>query len=85
MSTEWGDPSALDGLDPPGEQLELPWDGDAPRAAELVETTVHRVTWSVYAWHCACGSGRTWRKDAGGQPRGAALRHMQAVRRRLGI
>jgi hypothetical protein len=76
--------STPDGLDPPGEQLEIPWDGPAPRPAEVVETIVHRVTWGPWSWSCACGAGREWPGVAPpGVPRASARVHMGAVRRRM--
>jgi hypothetical protein len=77
--SEWG--GKPDGLDPPGEQLELPWDGPAPEAV-LVETIVHRVTWGPRGWSCACGAGKTLVGPVG-RSRGAAVTHMRAVANRL--
>lgn len=65
-----------DGLDPPGEQLEL---FPLPDVAEIV---VHRVVWSPGRWSCVCGAGRAGLQ--GGAIAGAAARaHMRAVRRRM--
>lgn len=80
MNSEWGAP---DGLDPPGEQLELPWEGDRPEVPELIETIVHRVIYGPRSWSCSCGAGKEWPGLApAGLPRGSARVHMGAVRRR---
>jgi hypothetical protein len=81
VSSEWPIP---DGLDPPGEQLELPWDGEAPESPAVVETVVHRVTWGRDSWACACGAGRAIGPGTyHGRARAAAVLHITAVRRRI--
>lgn len=74
-----------DELDPPGEQLELPWEDAPVLEAHLVETLVHRVHWSATSWSCACGAGYTWpgKVTGAGQPRAGAVRHMRAVAKRI--
>jgi hypothetical protein len=74
-----------DELEPPGEQLELPWEG-VPLEAVIVEKVVHRITWGNRIWGCTCGAGYTWphhARPASGQPRAGAVRHMRAVRARI--
>lgn len=68
-----------DGLDPPGEQLELfPVPG-------LRETVVHRAEIHGYGfmfyWSCACGA--SGQPTTNGRAVGGRARHFAAVRRRM--
>jgi len=80
--SEWP-AAAPDGLDPPGEQLELPWDGDPP--GQVVETVVHRISvhgyGSAFYWYCACG--REGPPTTEGRANGGGRVHMRGVRRRI--
>lgn len=77
--SEW---PVTDGLDPPGEQLELPW-LDPPTPAEVTEVIVHRVRYGPRSWSCSCGAGREWPDAAEWRSRRSARVHLHAVRARI--